>query len=406
MDELDRFDGPDRPEGFDGPEGRDLELVARLRTEPAPDDDTTARHHRQLVAAIQAAGAPAAVSTGTTAGPTTSVGTPSDNGAAPPPSPVAHDDDVDRGEEAPVVELDPLPGARRGRRRARHRLIATAAAVTVIAGGLVAVSRWASDGDDSTVAGPSPAEEPPPCGTELPFTFPVPAGFEGPLPGPSGEASDPYGPTDSLKLHWRSVEGDATIDVRWPSSLPMDPTTPVPGGVTDRMRYPSEETGDGDLLESFYSQAIGTGECSGLDVNVTSADAGANETILDQIGLALVGPGGPLASERPLVTGSTTADTLPTVEESSTCPGTEGGPVEGAPTYPTPREALGFYVATDTRFPADGYQEVGLPDGSFAYTYDAHAALQVPDSSYISNVAHVVPSGEGWRVASWESTRC
>lgn len=378
MDDLDRLDGPDRPEGFDGPDGRDLELVARLWTEP-PDDDTTARHHRQLVAAIQA------------------TSTPSDNGAAPPPSPMAHDDDSDRGEEAPVVELNPLPSMGGGHRRHRRRLVATAAAVIVIAGGLLTVNRWASDGDDSTETGQPPAEEPPPCDTELPFTFPVPAGFDGPFPGPSGEASDPYGPTDALKLHWRS--GQVTIDVRWPTSLPMDPTTPTPGGETHRMRYPAEFTGDGSLLETFYSQALGTGDCTGLDVNVASPDPGANETVLAQIDMALVGPGGPLAPQSPLVTGSTTADTLPSLADwDCEGPDNRGGPVEGGATHPTPHDALGFFVATDHVLSQHGYQEIVLPDGSYGYAH--HFG---PD---VTTVVHVVPSDAGWRVASWATKPC
>jgi hypothetical protein len=101
------------------------------------------------------------------------------------------------------------------------------------------------------------------------------------------------------------------------------------------------------------------------------------------------------------VTGSIPADTLPTVDETFDCPGTVGGPVEDSPTYPTPREALAYFEAT--RDPESGsivsYEEVALADGSFAYIYDAR-----PDFTTI--VIHVMPSGEGWRVTSRESTPC
>lgn len=361
MDELDRPG-----------DSHELDLVARLRAEPVPADGTTARHHSQLVAVIQTAKAVAA--------PSVEVDVEADEA-----------EDVDPG----VVRLA-RASADEERRRPR-RLLATAAAVAAIAGGLVAAGRLAPDSRDDTVAGESPT----PCGNELPLSFPVPSGFEGPFPGPSGEVTDPPDPPDAFQQHWR--RGEVTIDVRWPSTMGTDHTTPPPAGVTERELDDTEPAhaagGRHSLREAFRTEALGTGVCSGLEVALTSADVDASEDVLDHIEVALLGPGGPLVTGRPLVIGSTTGDAVPAIEEPSSCPGTVGGfPNDGAPTHPTARDALGSYVASNPLTPLDGYVEIALPDGSFAYTYDSQ-----PD--FTAGVVHVMPSVEGWRVA-WEATRC
>lgn len=96
--------------------------------------------------------------------------------------------------------------------------------------------------------------------------------------------------------------------------------------------------------------------------------------------------------------GGCRAATLPGVDEAG-CGDPVGGPVEGSPTYPTPREALASFEATRYSGSTLSYEEVALADGSFAYVYDARPGLTTV-------VVHVVPSGEGWRVASYAATPC
>jgi hypothetical protein len=370
-------------EPFDRPFGSDLELVARLRDDPAPDEASAARHRGQLMAAIQAATASAG---------TTSTGTTSNNGTTPPPSPSG-----EAGDEMPIVDLHlRQPGGESrsgGRRRNHRRLVAAVAAAAVLAGGLLAVRHGVPDRAESTVAGPS---ESGPCGAELPFAFPVPAGFEGPFAGPSRPGRDASGHEDApLQLHWRN--GETAIDVRWPASVRRDPTTPIPEGRTDVLRHPADQ-------ESFYSRVLGAGACEGIEVEVTSADGDPDAAVVDQIEMALLGPGGPLEQDVPLVVGSTPADELPPITESSHCPppGTLGGQVDDAATYPTARDALGFYVAAQDFLPLDGYRELILPDGSYGYAFEDPTLSD--GGTYVT--VHVVPDNNGYRVAAWASSSC
>jgi hypothetical protein len=387
-------------EPFDGPFGPDLELVARLRDDPAPDEASAARHRGQLMAVIQAATTPAIRSA------TPSAGTTSNNGTTPPSSPA--------GDEMPIVDLrlrHPGGESRSGGRRRNHRRLAAAvAAAAVLAGGLLAVRHVVPDRTESTVAGPS---ETGPCGTELPFAFPVPAGFEGPVAGPSKPRRHHSGQEDApLQLHWRN--GETTIDVRWPASVRRDPTTPIPEGRTDVLRHPADPPVEGSSQESFYSRVLGAGACDGIEVEVTSADPHADgdldadgdpdAAVVDQIEMALLGPGGPLEQDVPLVVDSTPADELPPITESPHCPppGTLGGQVDAAATYPTARDALGFYVAAHDFLPLDGYRELTLPDGSYGYAFEDPTLSD--GGTYVTVL--VVPDNNGYRVAAWASSTC
>jgi hypothetical protein len=397
----------------------DLELVARLRPEPVPDPRTVTRHRERLRAAIETA-APSVVP-----------------GADPSPAPRApaagstatDSDGCDPRSGVPVIlfaeprtPAGSVSGAgpsplERTRSRSRRRLLAVAAGVAV-AGGLVAMARLAAGPVDETTTETRPGAAPgagttrpaaeggPQCGPELPFTFPAPTGFEGPLPGASGAVPDSPGAVpDPLTLHWRSAE--ATIDVRWPSSDRFDSLPPA--GQLDFVEDPPHAA---ELRiaqrATFRTLALGDGDCSGLDVTVTAGDTVAAAAILDQVEMALAGPGGRLAPAEPavpLVTASATAETLPPVSsctnpESGESLDNVSGAVEGTGTYPTPQEALGFYVSTVPWYPRQGYQEITLPDGSVGYAH-----RPAPDADVVL-VVHVVHESDGWSVAAVDASSC
>jgi hypothetical protein len=215
-----------------------------------------------------------------------------------------------------------------------------------------------------------------PRGTELPFDFPAPAGYEGPVAGPSGRITVPSDVSPyTFQAHWRSA--DAAIDVRWPSTPPLDPTTPHEAENTLISEFSEsswhEPAQEGDVIRgaTFDSLALGVVRCVGLDVVVTSRNGAIAEQALDDIEIALAGPGGPLEGRNPepLVTGPTTADTLPEVAPCRADDGLEGAPVgaatevatptggsdqetvavtvEGGPTYPTPSDALALFLVTE-----------------------------------------------------------
>jgi len=378
----------------------DLELAARLRPDEAPDPETETRHRGQLTAVIQAAVA----GTAPIAGP-----------ALAPVAPVFPEDlenleDADDAEleDAPIVPLS-RPAASPRRRRSRRRVVALAAATVALAGGLVAVTRMAGSPGDGTTTGDQPTASVG-CGTELPFTIPAVAGFEGPFPGLSeGAPTPPELSPDTLLLHWESA--DATIDLRWPSYPPLDPETGLTEGTASHSDHPPEplpETGRWASRGEIYTRELGAVECSGLDLTAISGDAAGSRSALDQIQMALLGPSGPLVPEWPrLVTDTTSADTLPrVVDGEDRCVDDRGshpnvrGTVEGTATHPTSREALGFYLATEPVLGLGDYQEIALPDGSFGYAL--HAGL----NGEITVVLHVVQSGGGWKVASFEHTAC
>jgi hypothetical protein len=370
----------------------DLELAARLRTEPTPDAETVARHHRQLASAIQAAvAAGPAPASGTRTVPALTNGV---DGAAP--------------DAAPVAPLT-TPRVDHGRTRSRRRVVALAAAAVAVLGGLLVVSNArSSSGDQTSTATQAPA--PAGCGTELPFTFPAPAGFEGPLPGPSEHAPPPADLSpDTLLVHWQSP--DATIDVRWPSSMPLDPASPVPEGMTTLFEDPVAPLTSGDRWAAHAeidNLALGSGGCSGLDVTVTTGDADGSRVALDQVEMALAGPGGPLEPERPqLVTDTISAHALPEVADDEDLCVDETGykhpnikeTIEGVATYATPREAVAFHIASK---PVQrlSYQEIVVSDGSYGYAYHSDPEIG------ITGLYHVVPRDGGWAVATYEHTSC
>jgi hypothetical protein len=236
------------------------------------------------------------------------------------------------------------------------------------------------------------------------------AGFEGPLPG-RGEADWPRleAMPRSLLLHWQNAV--ATVDLRWPSDPPPDPTTPVPPGATSVSE--GQPNADGPdpapagpgrwaAHATVFSQVIGAGRCSGLDLTVTAASPDGTELALDQVESALTGPGGPLEPEGPLVTGpTTTADDVPPL---GVCDDGSGerpdvlGAVDNASTYPAPRDALAAFVPTEPRLPNRGYHEIALSDGSFGYAY--------PDAEEPTALVRVAPRNGGWSVSAFGSAGC
>jgi hypothetical protein len=210
---------------------------------------------------------------------------------------------------------------------------------------------------------------------------------------------------DPLWMHWRGAE--AIIDVRWPSFERVEPDTPAgPANVTEDEPPPAEE-GRSTQRAVFRTASLGEGDCSGLDVTVTAGDAAVAAAVLDQVEMALVGPGGPLAPTEPLLSGTTTAEALPEVTpcrdpETDETLDNVGGPVRDTETYATPQEALGFYVATVPWYPRTDYEEIRLPDGSVGYT---HRPRHNQDAGVVLAV-HVVRQSDGWTVAAVEASSC
>jgi len=294
------------------------------------------------------------------------------------------------------------------------------AAAAVILGGVLVAVGLPSD-DDRTVTGsegaqPAPAApEEAPCGTELPFAFPAPPGYEGPFSGPSRTAlpDDHPGvpseaPQDAIQVHWRSPEG--TIDVLWPPDLPTDTTALWNREATSL----SEAVWTEGRLRALRvsSTAIGAGQCQDIHVLATSDDPAVAESALDQVALALAGPEGILPSPAtgPLVSESTEGDTLPEVH--SDCE-SDRWTVDDMGTFPTRTEALAAFLVTEPWLRQWSYQEVSLPDGSFGYvshtldtsragdpTVDPARPLTTDD---VDAVVHVVPQADGWTVGSWQA---
>jgi hypothetical protein len=279
-------------------------------------------------------------------------------------------------------------------------------------------SSGSTPGAPETATPPAPPEEAP-CGTELPFELPAPASYEGPFPGPSDRVDvEAEMSPDTVQLHWRSAEG--TIDVRWPSFPPLDPTTPYTAEPTSVSE--SYDRADGGRVREarVATTALGAGQCVEMGVIVTSDDPQVVERTLDQIEIGLVGPGGVLPSPAagPLVAGTLQAAALP---EVVACPETNqhsGGPVDDAGTHPTPREALAFFLVTEPVLSQWGYEEISLPDGSRGYALDLETFATGPyrpdeisdatdqPTTVAATVVHVVPQGDGWTVTSWRARAC
>lgn len=384
----------------------DLALVARLRPEPTPDDDVVTRHRHQLQAAIRAAANGAAGDARTAA---------TDPAATETESPSTD-------ERGPYVDLPARRGAGRGRGWSWRRGTVAAAAAVAVLGGVLAAVGLPSD-DERTTTGSQGAQPQPaapqeaPCGTELPFTFPAPPGFEGPRPGPSeaitqnpDRAITPEAAQDVLQVHWRSAQG-AVIDVRWPAYPPMDPTTPWDREATSL----SEDHAPWDEGRvrgmRVASTAIGAGQCQEIGIVITSGDPAVVESTANQVQLALAGPGGILPSPAtgPLVSESTAADALP----GPTSCATTGRPVGDMSTYPTPTDALAAFLVTEPALMQWYYKEIALPDGSFGYVnygLDVSRAgdptvdpARPPTTDEVNAVVHIVPRGDGWSAESWQS---
>ena len=278
------------------------------------------------------------------------------------------------------------------------RPVAVAAAVVVVVGGLlVAAGRVVDTGDrtDATIPGaPDAGLE---CGTELPFAFPAPVGFDGPTTRP-----DPT--SDDLLLRWQGA--GETVDVAWPSFPPLDPTNPY---TSDRTWVSEDEPasfGDRSVrTATFTTPILGTGACVALDVTVSTPDARATDDLLDRIELGLAGPDGPLAGPSAgIVAGSRVAPALPDVQPCTDVEPGEPTVVDGEPSRvvapsPTPLDALRSFVATAPRVATHGWEEVTLPDGSLAYTWG-------DDPARPTIVVHLVQGTEGWAVESWRASSC
>jgi len=306
-----------------------------------------------------------------------------------------------------VRTLRPSAGARPDRRR----ILAAAAAVVALVGGLLTATRLATNRTDRTEAtvpgGPQAVR--PECGGNLPFELSAhDLGYEGPFPGPAPGVTRPpndVNAPDDLRVHWTRADG--SLDVSWPSYPPIDPTTPWESdlvSISDVVR----DDGNGEV--SFSSTRLGTGACAGLGITVTTGDRDATAIVIDQLELAIAGPGGPLAiSTGELVTSSEAAQALPT-DVVPCSPPTQEHPSGTMPIeissqltdYSTPDDALLAYVATDPGTYGPWWTRLELPDGSMGYAYRD----PIGDDHLLLAIVHVVDGGTGWRVESGTKSGC
>lgn len=303
---------------------------------------------------------------------------------------------------------------------------AAAAVIVLLAGGLFVAGHLSRDRDSRTVSSAPPR---PACGTELPFEFPVPDGFDGPVSGPVTAEMEAHEHWNGTVLRWQGDLG--LIDVYWPSWLPQDPESFVPSEEilvygSDPQEMPGALGGHfaGQAPDGWTTQeiglsttALGAGQCSVLNVIVTTPDAESTESLTDQIATALVGPDGVVPGIKPtLVTGTTAINALPEIERCSDSPGANGDTVEDQGTYETPSEALAYFLPTELpRLPQGGYEgkdgyethagyeQALLPDGSYVFLFR-------PDPEHeperVTVIVHVDPVDGGWTATSWESTSC
>ncbi|MGH9184867.1 MAG: hypothetical protein ACRD0U_03455 [Acidimicrobiales bacterium] len=397
----------------------EIDLVASVRSDAAPTAETVARHHAQLRAAINA-----------TTRPGGDHGTFISGGDGPPPEPVALEPGLDQVSTT--------------RRRRSGRVVAGAAAagIVLIVGVALAAHRTrglddqqvtASSGEtgDRTMSQPL-GEGASACGSELPFSVPVPDGYAGPIDGTSGDSVTPSA-ADQLVRHW--TDGSGTIEVRWPADASNDAFSD--GGVVvsptgealDTPGY-GETTATADaaltrvilslpqaertVLASIFPFRVGDGACQALQVTIAGRDAFHAREIASQLWARLFAPDGPLAGPVvPLVTSSTSAGAAPVAgrcEDPSVA--NKGGPVTDLGSYAAAADALRAFITTQTMTTTDpfgfeisqptiadaGYTEITLPDGSIAYANQAQ--------DFVGAVIHAAQVDGGWTVDHWDGSGC
>jgi hypothetical protein len=294
-------------------------------------------------------------------------------------------------------------------------VVAAIAAASVVVAGVGAALVLADEPADVSAGDPASSTtstEPPiydACGTELPFELPLPDGFTGPEPGlVVPPAYDP--PADgSYAAHWS--RGGTDVDVRWPSSPPLDPTTPhesdTPSVWLSCGPVPLE---DGRLTANlnYSTSRLGELSCASMDVTVVAPDAATLDATIVEVRTALEAASGPFGvADEVLVVESLAMDELPEGIGCSPPAGEDGSGVQGGPvdlpTYATAREALRAFLVTQPTLQTHQWTEVTLPDGTMGYLTDV--ALPEEEPTWATRI-HVVPDGDGWTIVDWQSPTC
>jgi hypothetical protein len=287
---------------------------------------------------------------------------------------------------------------------------AVAVAIAAAGGALFITSDPGSDhAKRIAVTGPGPSRAEPPsagapttCGDALPARPSIPAGYEGPLPGPALQAAPPVEAGQYIR-HWVSDTG--SIELRWPADPDLRAKfNPKPvvrpddkgvGGVRlDQVRHTASGEPFGYQVFVFRRLAI---SCQTVQVTVYDTNAETVRTTMATYSTH------PFESDAPIVTGSETADAAPVVAGCNTPSGissqNQSGVGSGA-SYANPQSALAEFLDTQPNFVKTGYTEYRLPDGSIAY------ATQGPAQQSFVTVVHVSSGGAGWTVDRWEASGC
>jgi hypothetical protein len=375
--------------------------LAKLAGPAGPDPETVERHARQLRAAIGAEVA-------------------SDRSGA------------GQAGEAPVADLVGA-GIGGGRRPWRGAVVAAAAAIVVLLGAVgitrVGDGRARQDVATSEKGNATPAGQPAAtsaCGDQLPVDIVVPAGYDGPRPGPGGDVAAAPHP-DQHVVHWASAAG--AIEVRWPAD-------PERAAAFDGTSWDSGRAGQPVTSVTFTGKASATPTgrhakdlvalrqtdsstaCSTVQVVVSDAEVSRVDDTIDAVYLHLFDRDLP-----PLVVGTGEADAAPPVIRCQApagvrTPANQGGPVTDSGVHATPTDALEAFLegpqvpsahfdgpsGRQLRQPTiarRGYDEFRLDDGTIAYGKRFDGDL----GSFVV-VIRIGRAGDGWSVTSWEGSGC
>ena len=237
------------------------------------------------------------------------------------------------------------------------------------------------------------------CGTELPLDFAIPEGFQGPVRAKADDG--PPLELGQLSLLWTAP--DAVIELRWPADAAVRAhvveMAPGPPNDSVGVSYPPDisRTASGTAFLTLgidkNDQPIG---CQVLQLTVYGSDDPVRRT-------AAVLVDEPFVRDKRLITRSEDVATIPSAVACRTPPGVEspnrGGAVVSV-AQPSPQDALAAFVATDARIPRDGYVQLDLSDGTFAFGH------RDPDDEQWVTVIHVAPVPGGWTVDHWDASGC
>jgi hypothetical protein len=334
----------------------ELEILSRSRPELSPEASTVERHRAQLRAAIAAS----SDSSGT------------------------------------VV---------RHRPRRRWLVAAAVVGIVVVAVGVWLVSASSTAPRDRVSAPASSVSSLPPvasakgiCGESVPVRIMVPPEFVGPTPGLAADATV-TATDDQLVEHWTSPTG--SIEIRWPFDVNErvfpDATTP-PGSATVHNAVSPDINGRYRRTIYFGIEPQQFLRCQVVQVDVRDIDATQADSTVEYIFEHAPDV------DRRFVTNEATVDTTPSAIACAVPAGSPPSPNRGGTvttsSYPTPRDALQAFVASDATLHPFGYTELHLPDGTTAFGAPA------PGGEGFVIVIHVTGTESGWSVDWWDTSGC